>query len=419
MKPRDESSDFGRDSAASEAACQSLFEAPLCGDTLALLVLLSRRELCKTQRDMALSLCARGRDWSALFAEAERHFVLPLVYRQLRDIGAEVPESALAEARRLAEYLVLNNMKVAAAQRGVMDAVLEPLGVRYLFFKGPSLAARYYDEPSFRLARDIDLLIHEDDLLPVVERALGQGYRTYSPDGLEAGMPNLDLRLRGCKSVTLVGAEGVAIDMQTALDKTRLIYSTEAMLARAERVRLLGRETPVLPLADLFVYLCQHHTRHHWAHLHWLVDLDMLCAHPDFDREAVMRRAEALGLEATVAASLAMYQAAGRALTEEAAAALSAPARELLLTTLDALQGDRDHELDLRRSQSSPDFSFDWQLPPGHLNRYRKQWLRGMFVPGAKDQQMVELPRGLWGLYYVVRPWRIFRDRVLRRGGQR
>lgn len=386
----------------------------LCSASLALLVLLARRRLEVSQREAALALCAEVTDWPALFQEARRHFVLPLIYRHLRELGAALPEAALAQARRATEQGVMLNMKVVAAQQRLLEAVLVPLGVRYLLFKGPSLAARYYDEPGFRQARDIDLLVHDADLPRVLEQALQVGYRPANPETLYAGMPALELHIAHCAVVTLVSPEGVAIEFHRVLDKTRLIYSTSRMLARAESARAQGHDIRVMPLEDLFVYICLHHTRHFWSHLHWLVDLDMLKSHADFDRAAVMQRAQELGLEATVVACLEMQGAAGRPLTGEALAGLSGPGRELLLAMLDALQGDRQHELSLRKLTVSRDFAFDWQVPPGHLWRWRWRQRLDRLTPNFHDYRALPLPRALWGLYYMIHPFRLLWDRVAR-----
>lgn len=373
---------------------------------LQLLLLLSRLALSAEQRRAALALCARIDDWSWLARQAEQRFVLPLVYRHLRRLGPRnLPAERLEGMRRRCLAIVQHNLHLAAAQRQLVRELLEPLGIPHVFFKGHALAVRYYPEPATRFCRDIDLLVPSERTVDLLEAALQRGYSPHRPQQLALDRVSLAFAARVQPVITLLSPLGVPIEIHRQIDKTGTIYDSAELVANGDALAAGDTRMSVMSTAELFVYACLHHTRHRWSHLHWLVDLDAMQQHPDFDLAEVRACAERRHLTATLEASLELHEACSM-LEPWRLAHLSDNGRALLEACLLNLQGGRAEELILRRANSTPDFAFAWQTNSAHRWWWRARGWIDPLRPSYADYHSWPLsPERQW-LYLLTRPFR-------------
>ncbi|GHC32517.1 hypothetical protein GCM10008094_26500 [Aidingimonas halophila] len=370
------------------------------------MILLSRLRLSPSQSEAALRLCPDISDWGEVTQEAKRHFVLPLVYRHLNDLEPPgLPREALDRMRQTSIAMTRHNLCVVAAQRHLMREVLGPQAIPHLFFKGPALAARYYGDPAGRFCRDIDLLVAHKDMVRLLEAAVASGYRLLKPDGMTPDRQSLTFAVDVHPVITLMSPLGVPVELHRRLDTTGAIYDTDSLLARTENLALGGGRVSVMPTDELFVYLCLHHTRHRWSHLHWLADLDVMQRSPDFDLQAVHACAVRRGLVSTVEASLALYRACA-GIGDPRVAVVASHGRELLSVCLTNLQGDRRVELAQRQRNITTDFAFSWQSTMIHRWSHRlHNWLM-VWRPSYSDYRPMPLrPHWQW-VYRLTRPFR-------------
>lgn len=383
----------------------------LMNASLRLLILLARLELTASQRRRALTLCGAIKNWEELTRQAEQLFVLPLTYRHLRSLAPpSIAQSELHHMRCQSMRIIHQNLQIIGEQQCLARDILSPLNCPYLFFKGPSLAARYYDDPAIRSCRDIDLLVPQKHCLPLLERALRQGYQAYDPEYMSLDTTSLEFSIRTKTVMTIISPKGVKIELHTQLDRGGKLYSTEIAMADREPLPVGGEECWVMPTAELFVYICLHHTRHHWSHLHWLADLDAIQRHPSFSRESVYRCARQQGVLTTVEASLEFYQA----ISEDTTGIPDLPgknASSLLTSFRTAVQG-REWDAPIKReSPHTPEFTFNWQTTKSHrISSRLHRWLHRL-RPGYADYQFWPLPTRWQWLYYISRPWRILIQR--------
>ncbi|MBA2780240.1 nucleotidyltransferase domain-containing protein [Billgrantia kenyensis] len=378
---------------------------------LQLLLLFARLELVPSQRDAALSLCARINDWPSLFQQAEAQFILPLVNRHLRALQpVQIPSQHFEHLHRQCLEIAQHGLRIAAIQRQLARKLLISEDVPYLFFKGPALALRYYNDPGLRFCRDIDLLVNGRDMPRLLARALQHGFAPYLPADLKDDRESLEFLCRVQPVITLISPEGVAIEFHQRLDQGGNLYSTSELIEAAEPLTLGDTTLMVMPTEELFLYCCLHHSRHHWSHLHWLVDLDAIQRHPDFDIKAVRACAKRRGLEATLQASLAFYRACTEP-TSWQAKGLDRRANDLLASCLRTVQGGKAAELELREQNITADFAFAWQARPMQRIRNRANRLIRPLRPSYSDYHDRPLPQAWQWLYWLTRPLRALRQR--------
>ena len=324
-----------------------------------LLLLAARGEWDEAQRGLGLHLAGDVVDWNAYCEVAMRSFGACLANRLLSGLDGGLPPDVLQRLGQVSRVLAMRSLRIEGAMLDFKSGCLAPLGVRHAFFKGAALAHRYHVEPAARPSRDIDVLVDPSMAFAVVRHARASGYVPVKP----VGPADRDL-VRWMKQETVYGMRapnGELIEIHESLDHGDGRLDVDAMLSRAETIEFRGRPLTVLRTADLFVYMCMHHTRHFWSHLHWYADLDAITRHPLFDLSEVREVAAAARLTPTVEACLQLNEFARAATWPDPLSADRSAGEALLVRSIECLEGGPDHEVRLRKTRLSADRAFAWQ----------------------------------------------------------
>jgi hypothetical protein len=374
---------------------------PRITTTAQILLLCSRETLTATQAELVLELCAQVRNWDDFLRQTTFRMVVPFVNRHFRQLQPEsVPTDVLAKLHNRSRQIACQNLTMIAVQRRLVQDVLEPLGIPFLFFKGPTLAQRFYRDSMLRMCRDIDLLTPRRDMVRLGRRLRQCGYTAY-PDRIWAEDDALHFRQRFSGMMDWLSPEGILIEMPTTLDAEWDRLPTDRLLANATSVEVGGVNIPVMPDPDFLAYLCRHHTRHHWARLHWIADLNVLLGTDEARRTASLERAQQLGLTRTVRAALAIDHAAAAPCPWQAR--FDDPfAHEVFRHLLMNLNGDRATELRLRDQFTTTDMDI---AQPARWCSRKARSLIGRFRPSTEDFEHMPLSARRHSLYYLLRPF--------------
>jgi putative nucleotidyltransferase-like protein len=232
-----------------------------------------------------------------------RHQVGPMlqaVLRRGREVVAEPLMRELVDCRaRNADRQVSDLARLHA----IAD-IFAGRGISWLSLKGTPQAARLYGDPSLRPSSDIDILVAPRDFVRAVTALAENGYIPSNPP-VPAGQLRA-LVLAAVRDVSLIAGD----DHRCAVELHRRLFL--AVGARTRRLRLTP-DTGVLPTpcldADLACYLILHGAQSYWVRLKWLADLvPLLAILGDQDKQTVIVRAQQVGAESSVAASLLLLR---------------------------------------------------------------------------------------------------------------
>ena len=339
-------------------------------------------------------------DWGKLLALAEQHCVRPLLLQSLKAVCWDaVPPSVRLELEGFCKSNAQKNLLLAAELLRLLGRFNEN-EVPVVAFKGPILAEAVYGDLSLREFCDLDLLIRLQDLTKAEDILLACGYTAQFPDrdyrtaflsyhgqyAFRRGQSDLWVDLHWQFS-----QDGVVFPLRAAEVWPRLIEETVA-----------GRAVPSLAHDDQALFLAAHGTKEGWRSLLWLCDFaEFLRRYQDRDWIAILERAArshssrqlllAIELAATMLDAPAPAELLDQARNSSAVQSLARRAREGMLLT-------------------SP--KGNWEFRFG-LNTHDK-WLH-MLLPikaflttrTVGDHQAMPLPKSLWGLYYLTRPFRL------------
>ncbi len=370
-----------------------------------LLLLLSRLELNQEQIQAVDGLIPRVQDWDAFTRQASDRFVLPIVHSHLSRLWKHrIPEPYIDVMKLYSLRALQHNLNISAEFKHIVRDVLSPLKVPHLCFKGPSLAFQYYPEPAQRLCRDVDILVSPKDLPKILQYALNKGYQPHDPKALTPSDESVAFVAHHHKVVTLLSPRNVAVEFHTKIDNTGSVFDASQMLEKRQPIVISHVDTWVMPINDLFVYLCWHHTKHYWSRLHWLVDITVIKNHKDFNLDAVLACAEQYSLGNTVRACLEMLDYFS-APTLRNIEDLTPHTRELVRTSILAMHGDVEFEHSLGQKKPTPDFSFNWQTTTAHIWQWRLLGWKRIFRPTYDIYEAWPLTRNWQWVYRCIRPF--------------
>jgi len=358
---------------------------------------------CARSQPDALSiseLLKQDVNWQALVQLARRHYVRPMLLKSLKSVCWDaVPQTTKLELERFNRANVQKNI-LFTGELLRLFGLFQQSHIPVVVFKGPTLAVSVYGDLALREFSDLDLLVNKADLCKAEEILTASGY--------QADFPDRDYRS------AFVGYQGqyafrsnktgISIDLHWRLSSRGVAFPIQSneIWPRLKQVTIADRTVPTLAHDDLAIFLAAHGTKEGWRSLGWVCDFAELVRNcHDIGWAAILERARrshssrplllAILLASTLLDAPAPEDLVARAQDNSAVRALAEEARLRMLRT--APRGELSEFLD-------------------SLNTYDR--LRHRLWPVATllttrtvgDYQAMPLPKLLWSLYYLTRPFR-------------
>jgi hypothetical protein len=357
------------------------------------------------------SLLQQEIDWAYLFQIADRHGVIPLLYKLLKPTPNAVPKPALDQLRNSFRDNAVRNLFLTAE----LLRLLQLFGtheIPAIPFKGPVLASSLHGDVALRQFEDLDILVHKRDVPGARRLLVSEGY--HPQFALNARQEAAHLKLRHALSFTRSDGS-VLVDLHWAITPARLPLAPdpESLWEGLEPVSILGREVQTFSPEDLLLVLCVHGTKHRWAFLSWIGDVGFLIQrHAAMDWDRVLKRASADGSERMLLLGLF--------LASELLGAIPPKEISKKLQTRGDLKAlaDRVYSV-LFRNPDIPPRRFDgYTFYMRAMDRFRDR-LRFCcleLTPTPLEWALLPLPIYLSPLYYLLRPIRLLGKYALRLG---
>lgn len=355
------------------------------------------------------ALAGEIRDWDALIALAQAHRVAPALYVFLSSLEIRIPETASRRLHVEFQRNLLHNLASAVELTAILS-LFDQAGIRAVPFKGVVLAATAWGDLASRPGGDLDLLIDQQNVEHGTALLRERGYQLQTelhPDGTQVEPENHEYLFERT-------SDGLKVELRWQLDMVYARFGRNLGLdwvwSRRRTASVAGAAVPDLSPGAALLILCMHGCKHGWSRLVWIMDVARVVdASPGIDWDALIREARSLGLErALTLGMLLAHDVAGAALPPAPLARfrVDRAARRLAAHFSQSL---------FRAPGARPEGIVPYNI---HLldTRDRLRLLLSLQVlkPNERDRAVVPLPRSLRGLYYLIRPFRILRDRSAR-----
>jgi hypothetical protein len=206
-------------------------------------------------------------------------------------------------------------------------------------------------------------------------------------------------------------ADGMVLELRWRLELTqprfRRNLGMDWIWPRRRTTMLAGAEIPDMDPQIALLVLCMHGSKHMWSRLLWICDVaQLLRSSPELNWEEVVREARSQGLWRALALGV---------LLAHRVAAAPVPLSILQSFERDAIAFRLAEHLDQNL------FTAPGTIPPSPvpyslqlLDLRDRAWSifsLSILRPNERDRAALPLPKPLYALYYLIRPFRLFWDR--------
>jgi hypothetical protein len=223
-------------------------------------------------------LAGKITDWRQLLATAEQFNMGPLLYTHLRAAQAPVPTGHWRELKGV----YLRHRQTNQVRSGVLSeivALFEAHSIQMLLLKGAALAHLVYPRPGLRPMRDMDLLVHPDQVWEAQRLLAEAGFN--APQRYITGKTYHHHLAEATKKV-----EGLTITVElhhtVFLAELGLSLDIETLTAPPVALTLPdGRLAYALGPADMLWHV-SHHLADIWQPFRWIWLVDMVATAEKF-----------------------------------------------------------------------------------------------------------------------------------------
>jgi putative nucleotidyltransferase-like protein len=337
-------------------------------------------------------------DWEAFADLAERHDVLPLVYRSLHREPNGAPHKVLEAFRRRYERNARKNLRLAFELTRILEC-LSACGVDAIPYKGPVLAEILYGDVGLRQFSDLDILIRPRDLTRASAAVQELGYKPthqLTRRQEQACMANgYERAFDGPLGKNLLEVQWRIVPKFYSID-----LEVEDLFERSSSTALDGWQGRTLSPEDLLLVLCVHAAKHSWVRLSWLCDMARTLQTQTMDFEVVRSRTTELGITRIVGISVGL---ANRLLKMPVPAPLDdTMGKDERVAQL----GEEVRRLMIQPSEFDVESADYFRLMVRARERRRDQLhflARLAFTPSTGEWSAIRLPGPLFSLYRIVR----------------
>ena len=209
-------------------------------------------------------------NWDKLFYSANKHGVLPLVYKSLKNKNVIIPKNVLLDIKQSYISIVKNNMVISAELVRIFK-LFKIHNIDAVALKGPTLSQLIFSDNTVRQYSDLDILIEKNLLYSTTEMLIQNDYK-------------LDFSIKFLRNEKYLEVEkhihlynksaNVLVELHWKLSTIKNINSSFSNYY--QQVMLNNQAINTFNNESLLIYLCIHGSKHFWSRLEWVVDIDRL-----------------------------------------------------------------------------------------------------------------------------------------------
>lgn len=270
---------------------------------LVLLLMACRLELQSDKKNQLINfLSANSIDWNRVYRQADRHRLIPFLYRILQQIEI-VPPAFIDLLRKSCQTATIDSMIKLQQYRSV-DTLLSTNSIDHIAFKGLYLSEYCYPDTSLRISGDIDILVSKDDAMSTIRLLQNNGYRLnkkhtlYVEDGEEKVLNDLyEVSL----FKTLFNDNALDIDLHWNI----ICFNKDFATFDLRYIRSFSEyQTEV----QVILLIAHHGVTNIWQKIYYINDLYFLVKDKEIDWEWLMEKMRGYGMERILLAGLGWCQ---------------------------------------------------------------------------------------------------------------
>ncbi len=352
------------------------------------------------------ALLGRGPDWGRLLALANRHGVMPLLYRSIsHGCPQAVPQEWMARLRMQYMKNTARNVMKTDELLKLLDLFKEK-GIEAIPIKGPALSQTAYGDIALRMFSDLDILMSVDNVLQAKKVLVSNGYKPIF--NFDFAQEKAFLRT-DCEYnfINAVSGDLLEIHWRIAPPSHSLDIEVKDIMSHTKNLTLERRNILMISFEDQLIALCIHGAKHRWVEntLKMICDIAVLvnnCKCIDWNsiisqcRKIRIVRILLLGL---VLARNFMNIDLPKVIIDEID-------RDKVVRSLSISIVDHYPKDSKKLPKLTEELSFWFSVRENPLDKL-SCIMRIASAPNSADLSLVMLPGKLYPLYYLIHPIRL------------
>jgi len=370
-----------------------------------LLLCVARRSVDTATVERIRSLVEQELNWEYSLDSADRHGLMPLLYRHL---SYGCPEVMPEDVRIKLKHEFLNNSRWTLYLTSELLRIvkfLEDNGISAVGFKGPLLSLAAYGDIALRQFWDLDILVDKRDFRRTKALLESEGYAIDLR--LTAAQQSSHLRF-DCEVPFRHAESGCVVDLHWGLAPKRFPSSLtqEDIFKRLQTIKVGKHALRTFSNEDLLLFLCVHGAKHLWSRLEWICAVAELVRNSEgIDWTTVVELAKKSHGLRRLLLGLMLARDLQPELDIPGPVFAAVPDCESLQRCAERLR-ERIFEIKSEKENQTGIFLFHLIAMDRKLDAFIGL-LRSMLLPTVSDWRFVTLPDALYPLYYVLRPLRL------------
>ncbi len=346
-------------------------------------------------------------DINTLIGLANQHGILPLVYKTLKkllqsDSASDINYGVLlADLKSAYTQIAQRNMLMSAELIRIMK-LLEENDINALAFKGPALSQLAYGDITLRQYVDLDILVKRKDIYTIDKLLKDKSYqRVYALSTSQE-----KVWIKHAKDIGFYHPKSnVHLEMHWALleNDYPMQLDLDDIWKNKQEIDINGKKIKTFGTEDLLLYLCIHGSIHLYERIEWVKDIDLLVQSQDIDWEIVNQKVNDSGFKTMFYLGLHLSNTLFKTKLPKFILEHISQEKKLVTITTYILNSWQSQTLDTMNGIIQQ-AHIKLKLFPGFkekINYLHKIILK----PTFNEYWFVDLPKGLYWGYYLVRPY--------------
>jgi len=347
-------------------------------------------------------------DWPRFLELVKYHQVYPLVYRALTEVPPEfVPVELMTELCRMNQESTAKSLQMTGELVRLV-AGLETHGIKTVVLKGIPLAFMLYGSLALRPPGDIDILVRSEDVERAIAVLRGLDYELDDPSFSDPERRKRYMKIY-CDFGYCHKDRGIRVELHWRLghDDSELALPLSYIKNSLTEINLAGHTINVFKQEELLIFLALHGVKHGWHCLKWLLDIAALLGRSGLDWGRVYKIADSLEVRPLINQALLLANELleapladdilGQARKDKKARQLAKAAMPIITTMV----VDSSHLILKPRYYYGIFYRFSllrgWKRKCSYIGNH--------FKPNENDIKLIALPKWLYFLYYLIRPF--------------
>jgi len=368
-----------------------------CSKEQKILLLCSRKSLNHQNKLELSKLLQNDVDWEYLIEYASNNRLVPLLYWNLKKYPDTIPQEIFNNLKNTFHTISRNNL-LLLAELIKLTKLFENENLKVIPYKGSVLSILAYKNISLREFGDIDLFIKSNDALKIKNIMLLNGYELFRPINIE---DNYYMKFE--QEYQFINKSNyIIIEIKWKIEGNffSLPHNFKIIPSKLQQINTNNINISTFSNLDHFLILCIHAAKHDWNRLSWLCDISEFINSQEIDWFEILEKSTKMNINKILFINLILSVDLFD---------LKLPDNILRIIEADELSIKISIQIENRIFMNKSLNLFEKFILD--LNKRENIWygiedgFNGLFRPTYRDFLDFSLPKSLFYLYFIIRPF--------------